>query len=162
MLSEHLLDYTVLSSSRARVELFKLNRLSIFNVQYLWNWKLYIKGSGKEVVRYRSNHPILSNLAYTVRLSSIYNTIRSVLLRLLTEVARKCQHLSYMRFLSMRTYVIRSFRSFSFFSPPKAIFVPGIYFFGFSRYSNYYSCYYIVANREGRCESVPECPRSRW
>jgi hypothetical protein len=31
------------------------------------------------------------------------------------------------------TYVIRSFRSFSFFNPPKAIFVPGMNFFGFSR-----------------------------
>lgn len=31
-------------------------------------------------------------------------------------------------------YVIKSFRSFSFLRPPNAIFVPGIYFFGFSRY----------------------------
>jgi hypothetical protein len=35
-----------------------------------------------------------------------------------------------------RTYVIRSFLSFSFFRPPKAILVPGMYFLGFSRYSN--------------------------
>lgn len=35
------------------------------------------------------------------------------------------------------TYVTRSFRSFSFFNPAKAILVPGMYFFGFSRYSNY-------------------------
>lgn len=35
-----------------------------------------------------------------------------------------------------RTYVIRSFLSLSFFKPPKAILVPGMYFFGFSRYSN--------------------------
>lgn len=35
------------------------------------------------------------------------------------------------------TYVIRSFLSFSFFRPPKAILVPGMYFLGFSRYSNY-------------------------
>ena len=35
-----------------------------------------------------------------------------------------------------RTYVIKSFLSFAFFSPPKAIFVPGMYFLGFSRYSN--------------------------
>jgi hypothetical protein len=32
--------------------------------------------------------------------------------------------------------VIKSFRSLSFFRPPKAILVPGMYFFGFSRYSN--------------------------
>jgi hypothetical protein len=30
---------------------------------------------------------------------------------------------------------IRSFLSFSFFRPPKAILVPGMYFLGFSRYS---------------------------
>lgn len=34
------------------------------------------------------------------------------------------------------TYVIRSFLSFSFFRPPNAILVPGMYFLGFSRYSN--------------------------
>ena len=33
-------------------------------------------------------------------------------------------------------YVIKSFLSLAFLRPPKAIFVPGIYFFGFSRYSN--------------------------
>lgn len=33
--------------------------------------------------------------------------------------------------------MIRSFLSFSFFRPPKAILVPGMYFLGFSRYSNY-------------------------
>lgn len=31
------------------------------------------------------------------------------------------------------TYVIRSFLSFSFLRPPKAILVPGMYFLGFSR-----------------------------
>ena len=31
------------------------------------------------------------------------------------------------------TYVIKSFRSLGFFRPPKAILVPGMYFFGFSR-----------------------------
>lgn len=36
----------------------------------------------------------------------------------------------------VKTYVIRSFLSFSFFRPPKAILVPGMYFLGFSRYSN--------------------------
>ena len=30
-------------------------------------------------------------------------------------------------------YVMRSFLSFSFFRPPKAILVPGMYFLGFSR-----------------------------
>jgi hypothetical protein len=34
-------------------------------------------------------------------------------------------------------YVIKSFLSFSFLRPPNAIFVPGMYFLGFSRYSNY-------------------------
>lgn len=34
------------------------------------------------------------------------------------------------------TNVIRSFLSLAFFNPPKAILVPGMYFFGFSRYSN--------------------------
>jgi hypothetical protein len=33
--------------------------------------------------------------------------------------------------------VIRSFLSLAFFRPPKAILVPGMYFFGFSRYANY-------------------------
>jgi hypothetical protein len=37
---------------------------------------------------------------------------------------------------SLNTHVIRSFRSFPFFRPPKAILVPGMYFLGFSRYSN--------------------------
>lgn len=63
-----------------------------------------------------------------------------------------------------RTYVIRSFLSFAFFSPPNAILVPGIYFLGFSRYSN------CVADQQGpftlhnlglllgRC--LQECSRS--
>lgn len=33
-------------------------------------------------------------------------------------------------------YVIKSFLSFAFFNPPKAILVPGMYFLGFSRYAN--------------------------
>jgi hypothetical protein len=45
------------------------------------------------------------------------------------------------------TYVIRSFLSLPFFSPPKAIFVPGMYFLGFSRYS------YNVSV----CHSMPFC-----
>lgn len=32
---------------------------------------------------------------------------------------------------------MRSLRSLAFLSPPKAILVPGMYFLGFSRYSNY-------------------------
>lgn len=35
------------------------------------------------------------------------------------------------------THAIRSFLSLAFFKPPNAIFVPGMYFFGFSKYSNY-------------------------
>ena len=38
--------------------------------------------------------------------------------------------------VSSRRCVIRSFRSLAFFKPPNAILVPGMYFFGFSRYSN--------------------------
>ena len=33
-------------------------------------------------------------------------------------------------------YAYRSLRSLAFFKPPKAILVPGMYFLGFSRYSN--------------------------
>ena len=36
-------------------------------------------------------------------------------------------------FVSSRRKVIRSFLSFAFLRPPKAILVPGRYFFGFSR-----------------------------
>lgn len=39
--------------------------------------------------------------------------------------------------VSSRRKVMRSFLSLPFFRPPKAILVPGMYFFGFSRYSNY-------------------------
>ena len=39
-----------------------------------------------------------------------------------------------------RTYVIRSFLSFPFLRPPKAILVPGMYFLGFSKYSNWAKC----------------------
>ena len=35
---------------------------------------------------------------------------------------------------------MRSLRSLGFLRPPKAIFVPGMYFLGFSRYSNYEPC----------------------
>jgi hypothetical protein len=33
-------------------------------------------------------------------------------------------------------YAYKSLRSLAFFKPPKAILVPGMYFLGFSRYSN--------------------------
>jgi len=39
-------------------------------------------------------------------------------------------------FVSLARKVIKSFRSLSFLRPPNAIFVPGMYFLGFSRYSN--------------------------
>ena len=48
-------------------------------------------------------------------------------------------------FVSSRRKVIRSFLSFAFFRPPKAIFVPGMYFLGFSRYSN---CLLLSALRQ--------------
>ena len=38
--------------------------------------------------------------------------------------------------VSSRRKVIRSLRSLGFLRPPKAILVPGMYFLGFSRYSN--------------------------
>lgn len=37
---------------------------------------------------------------------------------------------------STSMYLMRSARSFSFFSPANTIFVPGMYFLGLSRYSN--------------------------
>jgi hypothetical protein len=44
--------------------------------------------------------------------------------------------------------VIRSLRSLFFLRPPKAILVPGMYFLGFSRYSNYteLACYVYQLN----------------
>lgn len=47
------------------------------------------------------------------------------------------------------TYVIRSFLSFSFFRPPNAILVPGMYFFGFSRYSNYATTLSVSTVKDG-------------
>jgi hypothetical protein len=41
-------------------------------------------------------------------------------------------------------YVIKSFRSFSFLRPPNAIFVPGMYFLGFSRYVNRVSSFLSI------------------
>lgn len=43
---------------------------------------------------------------------------------------------AFVYFVSVRRKVIRSFLSLPFLRPPKAILVPGMYFFGFSRYSN--------------------------
>jgi hypothetical protein len=53
---------------------------------------------------------------------------------------------------------MRSFRSFSFFIPAKAILVPGMYFFGFSRYSNYRES--VASQSEERVVLVQECPLS--
>jgi hypothetical protein len=39
-------------------------------------------------------------------------------------------------------WVIKSLRSLFFLRPPKAILVPGMYFLGFSRYSNYVDLVY--------------------
>lgn len=50
-------------------------------------------------------------------------------------------------------HVIRSFLSLAFFKPPNAIFVPGIYFFGFSRYSNYIP---VISSR-GRAAVGSKC-----
>ena len=46
--------------------------------------------------------------------------------------SRRCIYL-----VSSLRKVIKSLRSLAFLRPPKAIFVPGMYFLGFSRYSNY-------------------------
>jgi hypothetical protein len=48
-----------------------------------------------------------------------------------------CGNAETLYFVSSRRKVMRSFRSLAFLSPPKAIFVPGMYFLGFSRYSNW-------------------------
>ena len=44
---------------------------------------------------------------------------------------------AYVYFVAVLRYVMRSFLSLAFLIPAKAIFVPGMYFFGFSRYSNF-------------------------
>lgn len=51
------------------------------------------------------------------------------------QMAVACQRVD-LKHDDQRTYVIRSFLSLAFLRPPKAIFVPGMYFLGFSRYSN--------------------------
>lgn len=64
------------------------------------------------------------------------------------------------------TYVMRSLRSLAFFRPPKAILVPGMYFLGFSRYSNCedsQSCVvagpaeWMVHTRDCSFHSTPAC-----
>lgn len=58
-------------------------------------------------------------------------------------------------------YVIRSFLSFAFFNPPKAILVPGMYFLGFSRYSNCNHCKQPISDASRSVDScVPRCPLS--
>merc|ERR1719335_1852849 len=58
-------------------------------------------------------------------------------------------------------YAIKSARSLSFFRPANTILVPGIYFFGFTRYSN--MCFsdqtipeVLLASEYGNPSSVPE------
>lgn len=51
--------------------------------------------------------------------------------------------------------MIKSFLSFAFFNPPKAILVPGMYFLGFSRYSNCNRCKQPASDASG---SVDGCP----
>lgn len=78
------------------------------------------------------------HLTYFTVLLSIglwYNSAPN-LLCLFTEMASRNVSKELRKRTTKVTYVMRSLRSFSFFSPPKAIFVPGMYFLGFSRYSN--------------------------
>ena len=64
--------------------------------------------------------------------------------------------------------VIKSLRSLGFLRPPKAILVPGMYFLGFSRYSNCHvladesaRCVFVWRNvRECRCST--RCPSACW
>ena len=62
--------------------------------------------------------------------------MNSYLLGFFAEEAVEGKHIADPR-SGMSTYVIRSFLSLPFFNPPKAIFVPGMYFLGFCRYVNY-------------------------
>jgi len=73
-----------------------------------------------------SGHTMLSNLYYSLSMLSLH--------------ARGIVYL-----VASRKWVIKSFRSFSFFNPPKAIFVPGMYFFGFSRYSKRVFSFHSIA-----------------
>lgn len=45
-------------------------------------------------------------------------------------------------------YAMRSARSAGFLSPAKTIFVPGIYFFGFSRYSKRVSSFHEIPRKK--------------
>ena len=54
-------------------------------------------------------------------------------------------------FVSSFRNVIKSFLSLSFLRPPNAIFVPGMYFLGFSRYSNWICCQYVLSRKPGAC-----------
>jgi hypothetical protein len=52
-----------------------------------------------------------------------------------SEVGRRLLNIDAYLVSSWRK-LIKSFRSLGFLRPPKAILVPGMYFLGFSRYSN--------------------------
>lgn len=53
-----------------------------------------------------------------------------------SEVEVGWRRVVFVYFVSSRRKVIRLSLSFAFFRPPNAILVPGMYFLGFSRYSN--------------------------
>merc|ERR1739845_329226 len=60
-------------------------------------------------------------------------------------------------------YSMRSARSFSFFIPAKTILVPGIYFFGLTRYSNmclsdHVMPEFLFASEYAKPSSVPDWP----
>lgn len=65
-------------------------------------------------------------------------------------------------------YAMRSPRSLGFFSPANTIFVPGMYFFGFSRYSKRVSSFHVIpvviqiTTLLTRCQATPtQCLRLR-
>lgn len=84
---------------------------------------------------------------------SMQTTVHLVALRKYLEKVSPGDHSP----LHRSTNVIRSFLSLPFFSPPKAILVPGMYFFGFSRYSNCDGSEFAWAPLEG-FGNLPECP----
>jgi hypothetical protein len=51
-------------------------------------------------------------------------------------------------FVDSSRYAIKSARSCGFLMPAKTIFVPGMYFFGFSRYSNNVSLFQVIPTQE--------------
>lgn len=86
--------------------------------------------------------------------------IRSLTNKKIIIVAVRCRKHSSFRELGNKTYWIKSFLSLSFFNPPKAILVPGIYFFGFSRYSNCFMsdvALYIQQCFWWRCGATYKC-----